>query len=443
VDALDVWLYGRRAGRLEQLDGRMHFAYAADYVAARGAPLSCSLPLGDRSYAAEAETFFANLLPEGEVRALVARRLGVSAGNDFGLLYAIGGDCAGAVTLLPPAAAPDEGSYAPGDANATSGAGVPRGAEPDAGLWPPGDANASSAGEVRWLDEPALAAALDELPRRPLLADPDEGIRLSLAGAQDKLPVVVRDGRIGIPLGRTPSTHIVKTPIARFDDTVANEAFCLDLARSIGLNAASAEVREADGREFLLVERYDRRHAADGRVERIHQEDFCQALAVPPQLKYESEGGPGLADCFGVLDGSSTDPGLDRVALLDAVTLNFVLGNHDAHGKNFSLLLADSGVRLAPLYDLVSTAVYPSLDRKMAMKLGGEQRPDYVLRRHVERFAEQTGLGAAAVRRRMLRVAERARGDAAESVDRIGPRPVLERVLEIVERRARWLADEL
>jgi serine/threonine-protein kinase HipA len=409
VEALDVWLYGRRAGRLEQVDGRMRFAYADDYVAAGGAPLSCSLPLGPGEHDREAETFFANLLPEGEVRALVARRLGVSAANDFGLLHAIGGDCAGAVTLLPVGASPGGGSH------------------PD----------------VSWLDEAALAAALDELPRRPLLADPDEGIRLSLAGAQDKLPVVVRDGRIGIPLGRTPSTHIVKTPIVRFDDTVANEAFCLDLARAIGLTAASAEVRRADGREFLLVERYDRRDADDGHVDRIHQEDFCQALAVPPQLKYQREGGPGLADCFGLLDGSSTDPGLDRVALVDAVTLNFLLGNHDAHGKNFSLLLADDSVRLAPLYDLVSTAVYRELDRKMAMAIGGEYRPDYVRRRHVERLADQTGLGAAAVRRRMLRVAERARGEAAGSVDRIGPRPVLERVVETIERRAGWLATEL
>ncbi|MDP9134024.1 MAG: HipA N-terminal domain-containing protein [Actinomycetota bacterium] len=163
MDALDVWLYGRRAGRLEQVDGRMRFAYAADYVAAGGAPLSCSLPLGDGEHDRAAETFFANLLPEGEARTLVARRLGVSAGNDFGLLNAIGGDCAGAVTLLPP------------------------GADSDVGLQPPGDANASSEAEVRWLDDAALAAALDELPRRPLLADPDEGIRLSLAGAQDKL----------------------------------------------------------------------------------------------------------------------------------------------------------------------------------------------------------------------------------------------------------------
>jgi serine/threonine-protein kinase HipA len=410
VRALDVWLYGRRAGGLEQVDGRMRFAYAADYVAAGGAPLSCSLPVGDREYDREAEAFFANLLPEGEVRTLVARRLGVSAGNDFGLLHAIGGDCAGAVTLLPPGASPDD---------------LP------------------ARVEVRWLDEPALAAALDELPRRPLLADPDEGVRLSLAGAQDKLPVVVRDGRIGIPLGRTPSTHIVKTPIVRFDDTVANEAFCLELARSLGLTAARAEIRAAEDREFLLVERYDRRHLADGRVERIHQEDLCQALAVPPQLKYESEGGPGLAACFGVLRGSSTELATDRIALVDAVTLNFLLGNHDAHGKNFSLLLADAGVRLAPLYDLVSTAVYAGLDRKMAMAIGGEYRPDYVRRRHVERFAEQAMVGAAATRRRMLRLAERARDIAPEAAAAFAHRPVLDRVLATLDQRARWLAGEL
>lgn len=418
--ALDVWLYGRRAGRLEQDDDRMRFAYAADYVSAGAPPLSCSLPLGAAEYGREAQAFFANLLPEGEARTLVARRLGVSAGNDFGLLYAIGGDCAGAVTLLPPGAEP--------------------GADPAVGSRP---APAAAGDGVQWLDEQALAAALDELPRRPLLADPDEGIRLSLAGAQDKLPVVVRGGRIGIPLGRTPSTHIVKTPIVRFDDTVTNEAFCLELARSLELAAAAAEIRHADGRQFLLVERYDRRHAAAGRVERIHQEDFCQALAIPPALKYESEGGPGLTDCFGLLRHTVGAPATDRIALVDAVALNFLLGNHDAHGKNFSLLLADGDVRLAPLYDLVSTAVYRGLDRKMAMAIGGEYRPDYVRRRHVERFAEQTRLGSAAVRRRMLRLAARTRAEAPNAAERVGHRPVLDRVLEMIDDRAGWLEREL
>ncbi len=405
--ALDVWLHGRRAGRLEQVAGSMRFAYDGDYVAAGGPVLSWSLPLAEREYGEPARAFFANLLPEGEARTMVARRFGVSAGNDFGLLYEIGGDCAGAVSLLPP-----------------------------------GEELAAIEPRVRWLDEQALAAVLDELPTRPLLAGPDEGIRLSLAGAQDKLPVVVEDGRVGVPLGRTPSTHIVKTPIARFDDTVANEWFCLALARELGLSAANAEIRAADGREFLLVERYDRRRV-DGRVERIHQEDFCQALAVPPQVKYEAEGGPGLTDCFALLGAASSERASDRIALLDAVTLNFLIGNHDAHGKNFSLLHGDRGTRLGPLYDLVSTAVYAGLDRKMAMALGGEYRPDYARRRHVERFAAAAGLGAAPTRRRMLRLAERARAAATAVAEGIEEAPVLERVLETVDRRTGWLEAEL
>ncbi len=409
--ALDVWLCGRRAGRLEQVDGRMRFAYSADYRAGEGPVLSWSLPLSDREYGEQAQAFFANLLPEGEARTMVARRFGVSASNDFGLLQAIGGDCAGAVTLLPPDAAPD-------------------------------DAGARAKAQVRWLDESSLAAALDELPTRPLLADPDEGIRLSLAGAQDKLPVVVEDGRIGIPLGRTPSTHIVKTPIARFDDTVANELLCLRLAGELGLSAAGAEVRRAEGREFLLVERYDRRRVG-GAVERIHQEDLCQALAIPPQVKYEAEGGPGLTASFGLLRAASSERAADLLGLLDAVTLNFLIGNHDAHGKNFSLLHDVDGIRLAPLYDLVSTAVYDGLDRKMAMAIGREYRPDYVRRRHVERFAADASLGASAVRRRMLRMTERTRAAAPAVVEQVGSRPVLDRVLATVEQRAEWLRREL
>lgn len=409
--ALDVWLYGRRAGRLEQDGGQLRFAYADDYRADGGQPLSCSLPIAGGPFEREAETFFANLLPDGEVRTLVARRLGVSAGNDFGLLSAIGGDCAGAVTLLPVAEAPER---SPGE---------PR---------------------VRWLAEPELAEALDELPRRPLLADPEEGIRLSLAGAQDKLPVVVEGERIGIPLGRTPSTHIIKTPIAHFDDTVANEAFCLALAGALGLSAATADVRAAAGREFLLVERYDRRHFGDGRVERIHQEDFCQALAVPPQLKYESEGGPGLADCFGLVRRAATERASDLITLLDAMTFNFLIGNHDAHGKNFSLLHDGAAIALAPLYDLVSTAVYAGLDRKLAMAIGGEYRPGYVRRRHVERFAATAGLGGAATRRRMLALSARVPGAAAELAAARTDRPaVLDRVLETITERAGWLQREL
>jgi serine/threonine-protein kinase HipA len=410
--ALDVWLHDRRAGRLEQSDGALRFAYDDDYLAAGGPPLSQSLPLGGGPFdQAATHSFFSNLLPEGDVRRVVARWLGVSPENDFGLLAGIGGDCAGAVSLMAPGIEPKRG-------------------EADA---------------VEWLDERALVAAIEDLPRRPLLANPDEGIRLSLAGAQDKLPVVVDGDRIGVPHGNTPSTHILKTPIDRFEDTVENEAFSLRLARALGLRAANATVGRVGEHRYLLVERYDRAEGASGAV-RLHQEDFCQALGTPPELKYQSEGGPSLADCFGLVREATSVPAQDLIDLMEAVTFNFLLGNHDAHGKNFSLLYEPQATRLAPLYDLVSTVVYPGLTRKMAMKLGGEYRPDYVRRRHVDRFAADAGLGAAAVRRRMLLRAQAAPDVAADVARRTAPaerRPVIERIVQVVAARAKLLQDEL
>jgi serine/threonine-protein kinase HipA len=412
VSALDVWLYGRRAGRLDRTAGELRFSYDPGYVNEGLPALSRSLPLRVEPFGeAGAHSFFANLLPEGEVRRHLARRLGISVENDFDLLTAVGGDCAGAVSLLQPGSSPA------------------RAAE----------------NTVRWLDEAELARTIADLPRKPLFVDLDDGIRLSLAGAQDKLPVVVRGDRIGLPEGDTPSTHIIKAPIVRYDGTNANEAFCLTLARVLALDAAYAEVRNADSQEFLLVERYDR-HFTGERYERLHQEDFCQAVGIPPELKYEREGGPGLTACFDLVRAATSFPASDLTALLDAVTLNFLIGNHDAHGKNFSLLYTDDGTRLAPLYDLVSTVVYPGLSRKMAMKLGGEHRPDYVRRRHVDRFAEATGLAPAAVRRRMLSLAEDAPRDAQvlrEQVADEASAPILDRIVDVVAERARHLSREL
>jgi serine/threonine-protein kinase HipA len=185
---LEAWLYGRRAGRLEHLSGQLSFTYDATWLESGMAPISQSLPPRAEPYAGEpVHNFFSNLLPEGEVRRHVARRFGISVGNDFGLLEAIGGDCAGAISLMPPG-------------------------EP-----PPGN----QSHDVRWFTEAELAEVVADLPIRPLFADPEERIRLSLAGAQDKLPVVVREARVGVPLAGAPSTHILKAPIARLDDTVS------------------------------------------------------------------------------------------------------------------------------------------------------------------------------------------------------------------------------
>jgi serine/threonine-protein kinase HipA len=373
-------------------------------------PLSQSLPLDGSFDSAAVAAFFGGLLPEGMPRELLARRLGVSVGNDFGLLAAVGGDTAGAISLQRPGQVPS----------------------------PPDN-------DVEWLDDRAVSTLLDELPTRPMHADEDGEYRLSLAGVQDKLPVIVgEDGRIGITKGQTPSTHILKTPIERFDDTVTNEAFSLALGRALGIDAVTATPHRIDSREFLLVERYDRRRE-DGAIRRLHQEDFCQALGVPTDRKYQSEGGPSLAACFALLRRATAVPAPEVLKLLDDIALSFLVGNHDAHGKNYALLYLPetASAVLAPAYDIVSTVAYHkshNLTRKMAMSIGGEYRPDYVEPRHVDRLLDDAGLGAAAARRRLRAHAAAAPAAArevrAQFVADGWDKPVLERIVAIVTRRA-------
>lgn len=412
---LDVWLFDRLTGQLsEDAEGKLAFAYSAAWVDEGLPPLSQRLPVRHEPFGDDrVRPFFDGLLPEGNARRRIAQRLGVSQGNVLGLMAALGGDTAGAVAVTPRSL---------------------------------GDTVVGDEEEVQWLDEEGIAEAVAALPRRPLFADPDEGIRLSLAGVQDKMPVVVRNGVMGITRGRVPSTHIVKAPIAAFDDTVANEAFCLELATRLGLDTASAEIRKAAQQEFLLVKRYDRR-VVDGQVERLHQEDFCQALGIAPDRKYEAEGGPGIATCASLLRSASDLPAADVVSLVDVVTFSFLVGNHDAHGKNYSLIYSPAGPRLAPFYDLISTAAYKGLGRKTAMKMGGEYRPQWVRRRHIDRMAAGAGLGEAPVRRRMRQLADAAPDTASalkdEFRDRGERRPVLDRVVELVRSRSVQLTEEL
>lgn len=407
---LDVFLRDRLVGALEQDDsGQLRFTYDDAWLAdpARMA-LSLSLPLRPEPFGnREARPFFAGLLPEAEKRDLVARALGVSERNDFALLDRIGGECAGAVTFCHPGETPP----APGSGGAV----------------------------YRTLGEEELARILEILPERPLLAG-EAGVRLSLAGAQDKLPVLLREGQIELPLDGTPSSHILKPPIRRFEDTVHNEGFCLGLARAIGLHAAAAEIRSARGRDFLLVERYDRRRGEDGTIRRLHQEDFCQALGYPPEIKYQAEGGPTLAQCFELVRRASARPAIDLLRLLDAVLFNLLIGNNDAHAKNYSLLHGAAGTELAPLYDVSSTVVYPELSTRFAMKLAGQDEFGELFPRHWERFAKEAGLGAPQVRRRLLDLARRLPVAAQELGDRYvasgRDRPIIGRILAVIDQRA-------
>jgi serine/threonine-protein kinase HipA len=413
--ALVVWCFDRQAGALTQTANGMEFSYATGWLAGEMPPLSQSLPLDGRFDAAAAASFFGGLLPEGEPRRLLARLLGVSESNDYSMLAMIAGDTAGALTLLPEGERPQ-----------------------------------SVGGDVEWLDDADLADLLTELPSRPMHVDADGEYRLSLAGAQDKLPVVVDDqGRIGLTRGQTPSTHIVKTPIARLAHTVINEAFCPLVGQQLGVDVVDAKALRVAGHEFLLVERYDRRVLDDGIV-RLHQEDFCQALAVPTEHKYQAEGGPSLADCFALVRRATTVPAREVIKLLDDVALNFLVGNHDAHGKNFSLLYRpESGQAvLAPAYDVLSTFAYRrthGLTRKMAMSIGGEYRPEYVRARHLDCLFEEAGLGVAAARRRLRGLARDAPGAAREArqelIDTGWDTPILQTIVELIDERARWLLE--
>jgi len=407
VHELEVWLFADHAGTLSLQEGRLSFRYSENWLnRPEAVALSCSLPLQlDVFDDIHARPFFAGLLPEGHLRRLIAQQFQVSGQNDFALLDHIGGECAGAITFLPPGIPPS----------------------------PPGDEH------VQWLNDDELTTILDELPRRPMMAGKD-GLRLSLAGVQDKLPVVFDGQRIGLPQGGQPSTHILKPPIHGVEDSVTNEGFCLTLARALKLPAAQAQIRTIAGRRFLLVARYDRQADTQGRVARLHQEDFCQALGVVPEMKYQNEGGPDLAACFSLLRHVTRPSAPQVLRLLDYVAFNALIGNHDAHAKNFSLLYTGKFPELAPLYDTLSTAVYQTLTPKMAMKIGSKYKFSEIRTRHWDQFSGSAGLNQAQTRRRILELAQSlpktARQLQLQKEPGFAENPLVEQIIALIEQRA-------
>jgi len=367
---LVVYLNNEQVGALDVNDsGLLEFRYAPEWTSRPDAvPLSRSLPLQSDAFRGKhVKPFFAGLLPDEGPRRQVARILGISESNDFAMLERIGGECAGAVSLLPEDTPP-----------------------PTAGPM-----------QVREFSESELENIIAELPRRPLMAG-SEGLRLSLAGAQPKLPVLIRDGAaVALPLGSTPSTHIIKPEPAQFPGLTAIEALCMTLASAAGLNVPAVTVRPVGNTPCLVVQRYDRIHNADGTVTRVHQEDFCQALGFPPDRKYQQEGGPLLRDCIGLLRTWSTAPARDVVDFLDGLIFNVLIGNADAHGKNYSMLYRDGERRLAPFYDLVCTRAWSELDTMPAMKIGGCDSIDTITPEHWQNMAKETNIGWPGLRERI------------------------------------------
>ena len=383
---LNVYLGGERVGVLEEdAAGTMRFAYIPEWLARPdGRPLSRMLPLRpERFKGGRVRAFFGGILPEDEPSRKIAAILGISEKNDFGMLERIGGECAGAVCLLPEEASP-----------------------------PPFPAD----WRLRKLSADELSAIVAGLPRRPLMAG-EKRLRLSLAGAQDKLPVVVDGNGISLPLDDSPSSHILKPEPDRFPGLVANELFCMRLAKEVGLHVPEVSSRMIGGTPCLIVERYDRKAGTGGPPERIHQEDFCQALGFPPERKYQQEGGPVLKVCIALLREWSATPVLDIRDFVDGVIFNVLIGNADAHAKNFSMLYQGKSRRLAPFYDLVCTRAWPELSKTLAMRIGKARSLNEVTPDHFGQMARESELGWPMVRERIGFLCGRIAGILEKSAD--------------------------
>ncbi len=369
---LSVRLHGIQMGILEQnLSGKLSFCYDSSAKQA----LSFSLPLREQAYDEKhCEAYFGGLLPESEIaKKIIAKKYGISANNIFSLLQAIGHDCAGAVSF-----------------HSTE--------EPQVD-----QLETPLRGQI--VSEEELYNHIRNLPIKPLFMGFD-GLRLSLAGVQDKAAVCLIDKQIALPTKDCPTTHILKPATSGYEGIVENEYICLKTAEQVGLSIPHIEIRRVKEISFLLIQRYDRQ-IQNQLIKRIHQEDFCQALGISTRDKYQNEGGPGLHDCFQLLN-KVVQPALDRTRLASGMVFNFLIGNMDAHGKNFSLL-HPSPIRssLAPFYDLLCTLVYPELSTKMAMKIGSHYKAKDVKALDWEALCLKIGYSYPAIKKLILSQSEK------------------------------------
>lgn len=420
-DTLHVWYEDRLVGFLRRnATNQIGFQYCNEWlVGGNGFTISISLPLSPDLYQPEdslAHHFFANLLPEGRVREHIVRDLKIPD-SDFDLLRAIGGECAGALSILPDDREPVvETAY-------------------------------------RELTEEAFRDLI--LRKGQIYAGPHTEVtayqfpRLSLAGAQEKCPVLLREGQFFLPQGESPSSHILKFAITDYRHVPAYETVLTDLAWRVGLHTAVVEFNylHLNGRshDYLVIERYDREVTADGDVRRLHQEDFCQALGIGRERKYETDGGVSFTECFRLLREVSTEPALDAEQLLRWQIFNYLSGNSDGHAKNLSLLYhKDNTIRLAPFYDLVCTRAIERIDPKLAFSVGGKHMPGNIRPAHWQRQAAALDIKFRYLQTLVIETADRVRQEIEPTLEAFqqkhGDYPALQRVLRVVERQCRKLS---
>ncbi|TAL04573.1 MAG: type II toxin-antitoxin system HipA family toxin [Rhodospirillaceae bacterium] len=373
---LHVLLNGQFVGRLKRkASGAIDFQYDQTWLARPEAiPVSLSLSLREQRYVGEpVSAVFENLLPDNTaIRRHLAQRVGARGTDAYSLLAEIGRDCVGALQfVLEGAAVGEVGSI-----------------------------------DGRQLKDAEIANIIRNLAHAPLGNSEDDEFRISIAGAQEKTALLRVDGKWLWPHGATATTHIVKPQIGLLDNgidlsqSVENEHFCLRIAEACGLPTAKTEIHQFDDQSVLVIERFDRLWTKDKRLLRLPQEDCCQALSVPPSLKYQSEGGPGIRGILELLKASD-DADADRKTFIKAQIVYWLLGATDGHAKNFSIrLFAGGRFRMTPLYDIMSAQ--PNVDAgqiqpkrfKLATSVGDKRHylVNSITRRHFMQSAASAGM---------------------------------------------------
>lgn len=340
---LNVFFGNTKAGSLESTENRgVIFTYDENYLINKNSvPLSASLPLQLEEFSQkQCIPFFSGLLPEEDSRKKIADYLHISETSTLKLLEALGGECAGLISILSEEDSLSvETSYKLDSKN------------------------------YELLDYNRLSDFIEKINTRPLIKA-DDKLRLSLAGAQEKLALTKINGEWYLPLNGAPSTHILKpSRTGSLSSLAQNEYICMKLAKKFGLSIPDVDLLNIAGKDIFVVERYDRLKETNT-IQRLHQEDFCQALGIMSISKNQNDGGPGIADIFNTILKVCTVPALESQKFLKYVLFNYLMGNCDSHGKNYSLLYKNNRVELSPLYDVVSTIIYSGLTEKLSMKIG-------------------------------------------------------------------------
>ncbi len=409
-DEYFVFFEDRKVGHIFNFDGgNIGFKYDEEWIHS-GFEISQSLTFRSLEFRQESNLYFGNLLPEGEVRTSIAAKLGVSVENDFRLLVELGGECAGALTIGT---------------------------------------------ELRKLESKYVKISLENLGNRleqgetllSVFQETDDEIRLSLAGAQDKLPVFVKGKEIYLPKGNSPSTHILKPHSMRFKKVPECEFLMSRLAKRLDLEVAETHLIKINNHNACLVSRYDR-PTNGNQVRRLHQEDLCQALGVSHKLKYEKGGGPSFSKIYSCIESCSQRLPEDLERSLKWIIFNIIIGNCDGHAKNISLLRNDRGDwSLSPHYDLVPTRIFPRISTQLAMSVGGSFDSGTVTGTHWKRFAKEVKIGERFLLKMVSDMAEATPGlykeVSQEFSEQLGDSQLIQAIQQVIQKQTRRLLSEI